>query len=85
MRPGGFRWIAHHSISAFILAKSLLYAVKQPVQRYTVHIPLPSTLILLTCKKNIRNLNSNDTSAVFFFFRCAEIVSVLPVGSLTMR
>lgn len=49
---GGFRCIAHHSISTFILAKTLLYAVKQPVQRYTVHIPLPRTLILLTCKKN---------------------------------
>lgn len=65
VRPGGFRCIAFNSISAFILAKSLLYAVKQPVQRHTVHIPLPSTLIFLTCKKNIKNVNYNDTAASF--------------------
>lgn len=43
------------------------------MQRYAVHIPLPSTLILLPCKnKQTNKLNYSDTMPVFMF-----IVNVL--------
>lgn len=52
VRSGALRRVALHSVPALILTEALLYAVKQPVQGHAVHVPLPCTLVLLTCTTN---------------------------------
>lgn len=51
VRSGGLWCGTLHSVPGLVLTKALFYAVKQPVQRHAIHIPLPCTLVLLTCKK----------------------------------
>ena len=48
VRPARLLSPSLYPIQALILAETLLDAVKQPVDRHTVDIPLSSTLILLT-------------------------------------
>lgn len=51
VQSGALWRVALHSVPALVLAKALLYAVKQPVQRHAIHIPFACTLILLTWKQ----------------------------------
>lgn len=52
VRASGLGCVSRHSVPALVLTETFFYAVKQPVQRHAIHIPLPCTLVLLTCKTN---------------------------------
>ena len=49
LQAAGFGGAALHGVPALVLAEALLDAVKQPVERHAVYVPLPRTLVLLAC------------------------------------